>query len=181
MQRRKFIATLAGALGAIAGIVKGGSGLIAQAHERKFATGGFIRGECVMPQMFYGLVTVDGTPGRWRVFVDGVDVSDRCFAANDREGWAECFKHDASGKPYLQHAPGCNDPGGLWRDHKTPHHKCNDLARETLRGDVRIEAMPVYHFSAPGTAPELIRAGRESRTELKRAIAGALQRNERHG
>ncbi len=37
-------------------------------------------------------VNVDWQEARkYRCLVDGVDVTDRCFAADDIEGWADCF------------------------------------------------------------------------------------------
>lgn len=37
-----------------------------------------------------------------RVRVDGVDVTRRCYAADDQAGYADCFRHNADGRPYLE-------------------------------------------------------------------------------
>lgn len=71
--------------------------------------------------MKYGLVSVDQHPRESkiaRVCVDGVDVSRRCFAANDEEGWADCYVR-VDGR-YVVTEAGC-------------------IARERLRGTVAID------------------------------------------
>jgi len=48
-----------------------------------------------------GLITTDDSRAPWvRVWIDGKDVTARCFAADDRHGWAACYLH-REGKPYL--------------------------------------------------------------------------------
>ena len=50
--------------------------------------------------MSVGLLSLDTHPREAsvaRVRVDGVDVTHSCFAANDVDGWAECFVRDADG------------------------------------------------------------------------------------
>ncbi len=37
---------------------------------------------------------------RCRVFVDGVDVTNRCFTADEEEGKAWCYAHNDRGQPY---------------------------------------------------------------------------------
>ena len=34
----------------------------------------------------------------YRCWVDGLEVSNRCFAADDVEGWADCYQVDDYGK-----------------------------------------------------------------------------------
>lgn len=63
----------------------------------------------------------NGHGGRLRVLLDGVEVSNRCYYANEEDGRVDCYKHNAEGKPYIDP----ENPG--------------DVARETLRGEVRIE------------------------------------------
>ena len=46
--------------------------------------------------MAYGRMNVDrwiaeGHMGKKRVFVNGVDVTDRCFEFDDEAGWAHCY------------------------------------------------------------------------------------------
>jgi hypothetical protein len=57
------------------------------------------------------------------VLVNGVDVTNRCYYADDGAGLARCFKHNEQGKCYFD------------RD-------CDDVAREVLRGRVRFIRKP---------------------------------------
>ena len=36
-----------------------------------------------------------------RVYVDGVEVTNRCYAADDGEGWADCYVLSADGKKVM--------------------------------------------------------------------------------
>jgi len=47
-----------------------------------------------------GFITVKTHP-RARVRVDGVDVSSRCFAADDERGFADCYRVNADGQKFL--------------------------------------------------------------------------------
>ena len=84
-----------------------------------------------------GLLTTDtlGSHHRYRVSVDGVDVSDRCFSADDRHGWAACYKRDGEGNFYLTW-PRCG--------HKMRLANCEcatfvqHVVAEVLVGDVEI-------------------------------------------
>lgn len=37
-----------------------------------------------------------------RCTLDGVDITSDCFAANEEEGWADCYARNAEGHFYLQ-------------------------------------------------------------------------------
>ena len=52
-----------------------------------------------------------------RVLVDGKDVTERCYLADDQDGWAACFCVDKDGKKYFDRAR-------------------NEVAKEMLTGDV---------------------------------------------
>lgn len=54
----------------------------------------------------------------YRCWVDGVEVTDRCYAANDEEGWADCYKVDGTGHKFIERG---------------------QVARERLTGVVRLE------------------------------------------
>lgn len=54
-----------------------------------------------------------------RVHLDGIDVTTRCYAANDVDGWVDCWKLNADGHKYL------DDDG--------------EAAQERLHGTVVIE------------------------------------------
>lgn len=56
----------------------------------------------------YGLMTVEGhtahrarTGEFLRVLVDGKDVTSRCLRANDRRGYALCYRRGADGRFYV--------------------------------------------------------------------------------
>jgi hypothetical protein len=66
----------------------------------------------------FGFISVDTHP-RARVWLDGIDISSRCYAADDVRGFADCFAVDAQGRKY--------QVGGT-------------VARERLYGQVVIEA-----------------------------------------
>jgi hypothetical protein len=72
----------------------------------------------------FGFLSVDTCAreirARVRVVVNGVDVTRRCYAANDIDGWADCFQLD--------------DRGRFFIDRET----C-EAARERLTGDVVID------------------------------------------
>jgi hypothetical protein len=55
-----------------------------------------------------------------RVRVDGVDITRRCYEADDERGFATCFRWNAEGKPYLDPTTG-------------------EVARERLTGHVEID------------------------------------------
>ena len=38
--------------------------------------------------------------GKWRASLDGVDVTDRCFRADDEAGEVWCYVHDENGQPF---------------------------------------------------------------------------------
>lgn len=42
-------------------------------------------------------VTVAEHQGRYRVWLDGEDISADCFAADDVEGWADCYVRGEEG------------------------------------------------------------------------------------
>jgi hypothetical protein len=42
---------------------------------------------------------------RCRVYLDGVDISRDCYAADDATGEALCYRQDAEGKPYKEWGP----------------------------------------------------------------------------
>ena len=44
------------------------------------------------------------TPGNVRIFVDAVQVTNRCIGASEADGFADCWKPDGSGRPFV--APG---------------------------------------------------------------------------
>ena len=48
-------------------------------------------------------VIVGETPRahEYRCYLDGEDISDWCVAADDEEGWADCYARNAEGKTYL--------------------------------------------------------------------------------
>ena len=54
------------------------------------------------------------------IFVDGVDVTNRCYTADEEQGKAWCFKHNKENRPFL--------------DPDTP----NKVAAEVLTGKVVI-------------------------------------------
>ena len=58
---------------------------------------------------------------RAKVYVDGIDVSNRCQAADDVEGWADCLKLNEKEEFYFTD-----------KDRK-------ELARERLYGEIKIE------------------------------------------
>ena len=66
-------------------------------------------------------VVVGTTPDAhlYRWFVDDEEVTDRCFAADDSEGWADCYRINTAGTFYA-------DRMG------------RDTARERLHGSVRL-------------------------------------------
>lgn len=80
------------------------------------------------PRGGVGLVAVGHHPltrQRWvRVTVDGVDITKRCQAADDREGWAICYRLNAAGRPFVQAQLG-------------PTQARIELAREILVGEVQ--------------------------------------------
>lgn len=41
-----------------------------------------------------------------RSFVDGVEVTDRCYTADEEEGKAWCFKHNEMGQVFMDSATG---------------------------------------------------------------------------
>jgi hypothetical protein len=53
-----------------------------------------------------------------RVRVNNVEVTQRCFAADDENGFAWCFRHDERGRPYVLNG---------------------EVAKERLTGDVVID------------------------------------------
>lgn len=56
------------------------------------------------PRRRHGLVDVLEDPayaGSFRCFVDGREVTDHCFRADDREGWADVYKL-RDGRPYAE-------------------------------------------------------------------------------
>lgn len=75
-----------------------------------------------------GLVAVGHHPltrQRWvRATVDGADITRRCQAADDREGWALCYRLNAAGRPYIDARIG-------------PTSARLELARELIVGEVR--------------------------------------------
>ncbi len=38
----------------------------------------------------------------WKCILDGVDISRDCFAADDAEGWADCYVRNADGQKFLE-------------------------------------------------------------------------------
>ena len=73
------------------------------------------------PALTYGLVSVSDTPREAmlaRCRVEGVDVTNRCYMANDAEGWAECYVRDEDGRFFVADGR---------------------IARERLRGEVVID------------------------------------------
>lgn len=53
----------------------------------------------------YGLITAANNRREAsvaRVRVDGVDVTSRCFAANDVEGWADCYVREENGDTVVE-------------------------------------------------------------------------------
>lgn len=70
-------------------------------------------------------VIVGETPDAqsYRCFLDGQDISDRCYGADDEEGVAWCYKLD--------------DEGHLMRDNAHP----GELLTERLVGAIRLERM----------------------------------------
>lgn len=66
-------------------------------------------------------VTLNDIPriGKVKVLVNDIDITNRCFEADDIEGYALCYKYDENGKFYL-------DLSG------------NDLVIEKLEGKVNI-------------------------------------------
>lgn len=74
-----------------------------------------------MAAQTYGFVSVNTHPRECRlarVRVNGVDVTSRCFAADDEQGLAYCWALNAQGRKY---ADG------------------NEVAKELLTGDVVID------------------------------------------
>jgi len=68
---------------------------------------------------------------RLRCTVNGVDVTERCFDADDRAGWARCFALLPGGGKFIRPGEPMYLPGGGL-----------NLASETLRGDVRFTWRP---------------------------------------
>lgn len=55
--------------------------------------------------MRYGLVSVAAHPRECklaRATVNGLDVTRDCFAANDVEGWVDCFARNENGAHYVE-------------------------------------------------------------------------------
>lgn len=69
-----------------------------------------------------------------KCFVDGIEVSSRCFGADEELGEAHCFVVDDKGMIAQYHTPDCV---GTNCTMDTPEG-CH-LVREVLRGDVRLE------------------------------------------
>lgn len=52
--------------------------------------------------MRIGLLTVENPRARTAtVFMDGEDVTARCFAADDKQGWVGLYRLNADGQKYL--------------------------------------------------------------------------------
>lgn len=58
--------------------------------------------------------------GHCRVWVDDVELTNRCYGLDQRIGEVYCYVHGSSGRPFLR------------ADRK-------DVARETIRGAIRVE------------------------------------------
>lgn len=69
-------------------------------------------------------------------FVNGVDVSRRCYGADDDLGEAHCYIEDAQGMTAVAHRADCNGLNCTLGDDLP--EGCHMLT-EVLRGDVRIE------------------------------------------
>lgn len=68
-----------------------------------------------------------------KVLLDGVDITHRCFEADDRKGTAGCYKVDDVGKFYVVDDLG-QRPTYMIKD---PFHSY-DVAKEVLHGKVKI-------------------------------------------
>lgn len=95
----------------------------------------------------FGRITVgeNSFPRQFRVWLDGREVSNDCFEADDIEGYVKLYKRNAKGEHYIQHAPDCPEPGGRsrrWvknnRVLRELHEHCDQLAQERLTGHVVI-------------------------------------------
>ena len=52
------------------------------------------------------------------ILLDGIDITDKCFTADEEKGLAYCYMHNDDGRPYLD--------------------KFGNLATEAFSGEVRI-------------------------------------------
>lgn len=71
-----------------------------------------------------------------KAFVDGVDVSRRCYGADEELGEAYCYVENDKGMIAQSHSPNCRGLNcTLGKDEPNGCH----MLREVLRGEVRIE------------------------------------------
>lgn len=70
---------------------------------------------------------------RTRVWLDGVDVTSRCFYADDSAGIVRLYRLNAEGKKYVEHAQ--------FEHWDVPPHLRPRVATEEMRGHVRFEAI----------------------------------------